>query len=97
MENIKNKDRIIQKQEQYISSQNELIKHMKIIISTQEEKLELLEELKFQLEEENNLLKKHNKEILDLFQRTLTELCESSHNSVSDWRECIKESKNKSW
>jgi len=52
---------------------------MKIIISTLEETLELLEELKFQLEEENNLLKKHNKEILDLFQRTLAHLCELSH------------------
>jgi len=44
------------------------------IISTQEEKLEQLEELKFQLEEENNLLKKHNNEILDLFQRTLDDI-----------------------
>jgi len=74
MENIKNKDSLLQKQEQCISSQNELIKQMKITIATQEEKLEILEELKFRLEEENNLLKKHNKEILELFQRALDDI-----------------------
>jgi len=71
MENSKNKDSIIQKQEQCIASQNELIKQMEIVISTQEEKLAILGELKLQLEEENHLLKRHNKETLDLYQRTL--------------------------
>jgi len=74
MENIKNKDGIIHKQEQCIASQNELIKQMRMVISTQEEKLEILEELKLRLEEENHLLKRHNKEILDLLQRTLDDI-----------------------